>query len=296
MPILLDHHLREHIPHEHAGFPITFFCDELAALPNMAGPLHWHPDFEIATALHTSLDFQIGLQHITLQPGESIFINENVMHAIRQPAGEVAEPMPNIVFSGALVAPESSAIYQKYIHPIACCDSLPYIIFHRGGGWHAEVNRLVQSIYCRMQSQAPCCELAVQRELCAVWELIFTHLAELPRCEAYRVQFNTRIRLHHMLSYIHAHYAESVSLGDIAAAAHVSRSEAGRCFKAFMACSPVEALIRYRLQVAHRQLKDSTRTIQQICYSCGFNSVNYFCRQFRRVYGCTPGQIRALGK
>lgn len=296
MPIILDHHLRERISHDHTGFPISFFSDELAHLPHFAGPLHWHPDFELATALQQPLVFQIGLQHITLQPGESIFVNENVLHAIRQPAGAVADPLPNIVFSAALVAPESSAIYRKFIHPIACCDSLPYIVFPCGSSWQGEVNRLALSIYRLMQSQPPCYEMAVQRDLSAIMELIFSHFAELPRCEAYRVQFNARIRLHHMLSYIHEHYAEPVSLGDIAAAAHVSRSEAGRCFKAFMGCSPVEALILYRLQVARHRLNDSSRTLQEICYACGFNSVNYFCRCFRRVYGCSPGQVRALGK
>lgn len=293
--MILDHQLREYIPHDHAVFPITFFCDELCALPRFAGSLHWHPDFEIASALRESLVFQIGLQHITLQPGESIFLNANVLHSIRQPGGEVADPMPNIVFAGTLVAPEGSAIYQNYIHPIACCDSLPYIIFRRGG-WQGEVNSLVQSIYRRMQQQQPCYEMAVQRELCAVLELIYAHFDALPRCEAYRVQFNANIRLHKMLTFIHERYADPVSLGDIAAAAHVSRSEAGRCFKAFMACSPVDALIRYRLQVARRLLRESSRTLQDICYACGFNSVNYFCRQFRRVYGCTPGQMRVLGK
>lgn len=296
MSIVLDQSLRECISHEQEEFPITYFCDELATLPQRTGPLHWHPEFEIAAARRHALDFQIGLQHIILQPGECIFINGNVLHAIRQAEPGEAEPMPNIVFSGALVAAENSAIYRKYIHPIACCDSVPYIVFRRVGGWQDEVNRLVCSIYRRMQEQRPCYELAVQRELSSVLELIYTHWDEAPRCEAYRVQFNARLRLHRMLSFIHERYAEHISLSDIAAAAHVSRSEAGRCFKAFMGCSPVEALIRYRLQRAHRCLTDTSRTLQEISDACGFNSVNYFSRQFRRVYGCAPGQVRSLGK
>lgn len=296
MSIILDSRLREQIPHAAAEFPITFFCHELATLPGFAGPLHWHPDFEIATALHHALDIQIDLQHITVQPGESIFINGNVLHAIRQVGGRQADPLPNIVFSGALVAPESSAIYQKYIRPIAHCETLPYALFRQDAGWQGEVNRLVGSIYRRMQAQEPYYEMAVQRELSCILEHIVAHLSALPRCEANRVQFHARIRLHKMLSHIHAHYAQDLSLSEIAAAAHVSRTEAERCFKAFTGSSPVEHLIQYRLQMAHRCLKDTTRTLQEICYACGFNSVSYFCRQFRRRYGCTPGSIRKLGK
>ena len=57
MPITLDHQLREHIPHNAIEFPITYFHDELITLPDWAGPLHWHPDFEIATAEFGVLDW-----------------------------------------------------------------------------------------------------------------------------------------------------------------------------------------------------------------------------------------------
>lgn len=296
MSIILDCHLREQIPRDPSAFPISFFCNELVSLPHFAGPVHWHPDFEIATALHHALEFQIDLQRIILQPGESILINGNVLHAIRQLSGDEADPMPNIVFSGALIAPENSAIYQKYIRPIAYCESLPYVIFHHHVDWHVAVNRLVSSIYRRLQTQEPYYEMAVQRELCAIIEHIASHWDTLPRCESYRVQFNARIRLHKMLSYIHEHYVEDISLRDIASAAHVSRTEAARCFKVFIGSSPIEALIQYRLQMAHRLLKDTSQTLQEICYACGFHSAGYFCRQFRRIYGCTPGHIRKFGK
>ena len=36
MAIILDYQLREQIPHDVEKFPITYFCDELAALPNWA--------------------------------------------------------------------------------------------------------------------------------------------------------------------------------------------------------------------------------------------------------------------
>ena len=40
MPVILDHQLREQIPHDNINFPVTFFSDELAMLPDWAGPLH----------------------------------------------------------------------------------------------------------------------------------------------------------------------------------------------------------------------------------------------------------------
>jgi len=148
--IELDHQLREQIPTDNAEFSITLFYDEFASLPNRAGPLHWHPGFEIATSILYPLDFRVGQEHIILEAGDSIFVNGNMLHGIRQLHGDVPEPMPNIVFSGGVIASEISAVNQKYIMPIASCDSLPYVVFRHGNKNHDEVNRLIKEIYQKM--------------------------------------------------------------------------------------------------------------------------------------------------
>lgn len=294
MPIILDHQLREYIPHNSIDFPITYFHDELATLPHWAGPLHWHPDFEIATAVCGVLDYQVGNRHIMLEAGDSIFVNGNVLHGIKQLSGSIPDPMPNIVFSATLIAPETSAIYQKHILPIVQCNCLPYVVFRHDA--HSEINGIIQDIYKQMQDKALCYELAVQRNLNRILEFISCNFHSLPKTEATRIQLNNQIRLQKMLAYIYENYASPVTLGDIAAAADISRSEAGRCFHTYMGCSPLDALIQYRLQMAHPLLNDSTQSLQQISYACGFHSANYFSRQFKKKYGLTPSQYRNSGK
>jgi len=63
-----------------------------------------------------------------------------------------------------------------------------------------------------------------------------------------------------------------------------------------MGCSPIEALIHYRLQMAERLLNETNLTLQEISIECGFNSVNYFSRRFGKKYGISPGNYRLLGK
>ncbi len=292
MTINTDHQLREQMSHDTAVFPITYFHDELATLPNHEGPLHWHPEFEIATAQSGTLDFQVGQEHITLHAGDSIFVNGNILHSIRQLSDGEPDPMPNIVFSGTIIAPETSTIYKKYVSPVSACDSLPYILFRQGDS----ANELISEIYRLFREQGECYELIVQRKLSEIFELIYKNFDALPRSETTRVQLVTGIRIQKMLSYIYEHYAEAVTLEDIAASANISRSEAGRCFRSYMSCSPVDALIQHRLQVSHRLLTETTLSLQEISSECGFNSVNYFSRRFRAHYGYAPSRKRVLGK
>ncbi len=296
MAILLDHQLREQISRDMFDFPVAFYCDELADLPNRAGPMHWHPYFEIATAQSGVLDYQVGQTHTILEPGDSIFVNQNMLHGIRQVSGAAPDPLPIIVFSGTVIAPENSAIYQNYIQPILACSSLPFVVFRQGNDLWNEVHRQIRAIYCAMRERPVCYELAVQRSLCCILEAVFRNLDSLPKSEASRVQLNAQIRLQKMLSYIYENYTRTITLADIAGAANISRSEAGRCFQAYLGCSPVEALIQHRLETARHLLQQTTMTLQEISFACGFHSVNYFSRQFRRKYGYSPGEKRGLGK
>ena len=94
MTISLDHHLQERMPRDVSAFPAAFYCDELAALPDCTGPMHWHPYFEIATAQSGTLDYQVGQTHMVLKPGDSIFVNQNMLHRIRQLSGTKPDRLP----------------------------------------------------------------------------------------------------------------------------------------------------------------------------------------------------------
>ena len=296
MAMRLDHQLREQIFRKHTTFPITYFQDELAELPQFTGPLHWHPDFELASAEFSILEYQVGQQRILLEPGDSIFINRNVLHGVKQLDGSQTEPMPNIVFSGSAIAPENSIIFQKYIKPIALCDQMPFVVFRHNDLNQDEVNNWLKDIYSRLRRQENCFEMAVQRNLSKIFEYLFRNFECLPKTEVPRIQITAQIRIQKMLSYIYDNYSNAITLEDIANAANISRSEAGRCFKTYMECSPVDALIQYRLQIAHELLGDKSLTLEEISCTCGFHSVRYFNRQFKKKYGHTPHELRKLGK
>lgn len=192
MPIILDYQLREQIPHNTAVFPVTFYCDELSTLPNCAGPLHWHPYFEIATAKSGVLDYQVGQDHIILESGDSIFVNSNMLHGIRQVSGDIPDPMPNIVFSGTVIAPETSTIYQTYIHPIVECDLLPFIVFKHNNNEHDIVNQLINEIYYVMHEQLDCYEMLFSVTLVSYLNIFFVILIHCQNLKHHA--YNSKLR------------------------------------------------------------------------------------------------------
>lgn len=296
MSLVLNHQLREQMEHDEMSFPISYFDNELPLLPDRVVPLHWHPEFEFVSAVCNELSFQIGMEHISLQAGESILINSNMLHGIRQRSGDDCDPMPNIVFSPSLVSPESSLVYQKYILPILRCDELPYVILGAAEDWQSEANRLLSRVYECSKRQDACYEMSVQRDLNRIFELLFLNFSKLPKHPMTRFQLAMQIRIQQMQTFISAHFAEQIGLSDIAASANISRSEANRCFNSYIGISPMEALLRHRLRVAQKLLAETTLPLREISCMCGFNSESYFSRCFRRMYDCSPGSFRSMSK
>jgi AraC-like DNA-binding protein len=54
----------------------------------------------------------------------------------------------------------------------------------------------------------------------------------------------------------------------------------------------VESLNEIRLGHASRSLINTSNTISEIAYKCGFNNLSYFNRIFKAKNGCTPKEFR----
>ncbi|MGN1145026.1 MAG: helix-turn-helix transcriptional regulator [Acetatifactor sp.] len=73
---------------------------------------------------------------------------------------------------------------------------------------------------------------------------------------------------------------------------HLSVSYLQTLYKKLFGSSCMDDVIEGRLRRAQDQLKYTSKSIQEIAESCGYNNVEHFCRQFRQHNGCTPGQYR----
>ena len=101
-------------------------------------------------------------------------------------------------------------------------------------------------------------------------------------------------RVSKVKEYILAHYAEDLRLEDLAALAGMAPSAFSRFFKQHTTRTLSDYIIDIRLGAAARMLVDTTSSIGEICYACGFNNLSNFNRMFKARRGYTPRDFRAL--
>jgi AraC-like DNA-binding protein len=88
-------------------------------------------------------------------------------------------------------------------------------------------------------------------------------------------------------------YAEALNVGVIAAVAHVSEAHFIRSFRATFGETPHQYLQRRRVERSMFLLRETDRSVTDICLDVGFLSLGTFSRTFREIVGETPSDYRA---
>lgn len=94
--------------------------------------------------------------------------------------------------------------------------------------------------------------------------------------------------VHYGMAFIHEHFHESLSRGEIASHLSVNEQYLSRCFNKEIGIGPMAYLSRYRIQQAKRLLEAGTMSITQVALEVGFSSQSYFSRIFQQETGLTP--------
>lgn len=98
--------------------------------------------------------------------------------------------------------------------------------------------------------------------------------------------------IHRTIQYMQIHYAEKISLEDIARSVFLSPTYLSRTFKRETGVSLVTFLNRIRIEKSKEMLAQKNMNMLQVAYQCGFDSQSYFSRVFKEICGITPQQYR----
>lgn len=95
-----------------------------------------------------------------------------------------------------------------------------------------------------------------------------------------------------VMDYLSRHYSEVIRLSEVAEMVNMSESSFCRFFKQHTSKSFIDFLTDIRLGAASRALIDSSLSIAEIGYDCGFNNLSNFNRIFKKKKGVTPSEFR----
>ena len=103
--------------------------------------------------------------------------------------------------------------------------------------------------------------------------------------------YNSR-RIEKTFEYLNNNFEKSISLNEVAQIANMTEVSFSRFFKTRTGITFIDSLNEIRLGNATRMLIDTTHSIAEIAYNCGFNNISNFNRIFKNKKKCTPKEFR----
>ena len=88
-------------------------------------------------------------------------------------------------------------------------------------------------------------------------------------------------------------YADPLDVRAVAAVAHTSQAHFSRSFRSVFGETPHHYLQRRRVERAMFLLRETERSVTDVCFDVGFTSLGTFSRTFRAIVGETPSAYRA---
>ena len=285
--ILTDENMMETIQHGSKEYPFHFYYDNLELFDFHCIEWHWHTEFEFVYVETGTVYFGISDKQLALSEGQGVFINSKILHRYFSQGKAI---VPNFVLMPVFIAAQDSLIYQKYVLPIMA-SPMDYQIFSQDIPWQAQALSLMREIMAA-QENASDVELVNSYLIQKIWHILYqnTDVEHMGKKENYSASSQARLQL--MMQYIHQKFAYNISLSDIADQAKVSKSTALNLFQRYLGISPVTYLINYRLQEAAKLLASTEKKVTVISKDTGFDSVDYFCKAFKKYYKLTPTEYR----
>lgn len=106
-----------------------------------------------------------------------------------------------------------------------------------------------------------------------------------------KISYNSR-RIEAVFEFMRSNFHKEVTLTEVAKIAGMTDVSFSRFIKKRTGKTFIDSLNEIRLGHAARRLIDTTETISEIAYKCGFNNLSYFNRLFKSKKNCTPKQFR----
>ena len=242
---------------------------------------HSHARFEIYYLLSGECRYFIGNRILTVRKNDIILIPRGVMHKTVY-ISDVCERILlhfNGDFINPVIVPKFYRFFPNYIYT-PTEDNLPRI--HQT---FLDIER---------ECQSPD-EFSYELLKGSV-TLLLSEIARSAHSGKEENFEKTNIIIDDAICYMTANYAENLTLETMARRAMVSESHFSRLFKSTTSLGFKEYLNMLRIREAQRLLLNTSASVCEIAFSCGFNDSNYFSTHFKSVHGVSPLGFRRANR
>ncbi|AUP80377.1 AraC family transcriptional regulator [Flavivirga eckloniae] len=274
----------ELIPHEIDGSIHAFIYEN----DRFDAPWHYHKDYELTYIIKSSGIRYAGNSIDHFVPGDLVFIGENVPHCWKNEKG-----YSNGVKSACVQW--DSSVLDKFISSNIELKSI-YNLLEASKFGVKYTNMVFNEAICKKLERL--CGSKPAKKIIDLLDI----LLELANCNdkellslvgtRYKFSEKSDSRTMSILNYIDEKYQERITIQDMADLTFMTRSAFCKYFKKQFSRSFTNYLNEFRIRKVCLLLQDTDSKLLDLAYSCGYENMSFFHRQFKKYLAMTPTEYR----
>ena len=158
------------------------------------------------------------------------------------------------------------------------------------------LSRLCAQIQAESQGRQPGRYFMLKAYVTQMILLLYREQAAAPSAQGAGYEFestNKRYVVEQIVDYLDNHYNEKISLDQIARNMYLSPFYISKIFKSETGDTPINHLIRVRMEKARKLLdQNKNASIQDIAICVGYDDAYHFSKLFKKHFGQSPSQYR----
>lgn len=257
-------------------------------VPYFFKELHFHPEVELVHIIRGTGTQFVGNHLHSFKPGDMVMVGSNLPHLWKCDAdyfkpkstlkaeSYVIHFLPNVFGDAFLKMPENAAL-----------DKLLEVSKHGlliKGKTKTRVAALIQQLLTATGTEKVIYLMQILSLLSTSSELVKLNKSALTLNQTGK----ETERMNAVLQYLLNNFTETIKLEEIAAVANMSKNAFCRYFKNYTKKSLITFIQELRINYACKLLAETNKSVDTICYKCGFNNVSNFNRYFKFHMKLTP--------
>lgn len=237
---------------------------------------NWHKNIEIIIVTDGEGTAQYDGERIPIREGDIVAVNSGALHCFSSEQG--------FDFIGIIIDDdfcrengiETEKISLHHTFRDKKTEKLLFRVTHLLGDYIKSKSNLVAA-----------------KTRCAVLVLIIDMMENhsLPKTSGMLAKNPSEDYVKKVIGYLNEHFAETVRLEELASLCGITKFHLAREFKCFTA----ETVFTYLTALKCRNAKtclSSGMSVTETALACGFESVSYFSRTYKKVMGCSPSGVK----